>query len=126
MNAPLFVSILRSSLLPFIQDTFPNGHRFIQDNNPKHCLKLARKFYEDEGINWWPTPPESPDPIENMWHELKEYIRREVKPTSKTVLISGIKAFWATVTVDKCQKYIGHLKKVIPEVIRCEGAATGY
>jgi len=26
------------------------------------------------------TPPESPDlnPIENMWHQLKEFIRREV------------------------------------------------
>ena len=71
---------------------FPNGHRFVQDNDPKHCSKLAWKFYEDKGINWWPTPPESPDlnPIENKWHELKEYIRREVKPTSKAALIQGI------------------------------------
>ena len=128
MNASLFISILRSTLLPFIKDSYPDGHRFIQDNNPKHCSKLARKFYDEEGVNWWPTPPESPDmnPIENMWHELKEYIRREVKPTSKSELISGIKAFWETVTVEKCQKYIGHLKKVIPAVIECKGAATGY
>ena len=128
MNAPLFISILKSSLLPFIKEIFPDGHRFIQDNDPKHCSKLARKFYEDEEINWWPTPPESPDlnPIENLWHELKEYIRREVKPTSKDALIAGIQAFWETVTVEKCQKYIGHLKKVIPEVIQCKGAATGY
>ena len=116
MNASLFISILRSTLLPFIKDIYPDGHRFIQDNDPKHCSKLARKFYNEEGVNWWTTPSESLDmnPIENMWHELKEYIRREVKPTSKAELIHGIKAFWETVTVEKCQKYIGHLKKVIP------------
>ena len=128
MNAPLFVSILRSTLLPFIKDIYPDGHRFIQDNDPKQCSKLAQKFYKEEGVIWWPTLPESPDmnPIENLWHELKEYIRQEVKPTSKAELIAGIKAFWETVTVEKCQKYIGHLKKVIPAVVECKGAATGY
>ena len=53
-------------------------------------------------------------------------IRREVKPRSKEELIRGILAFWATVTVAKCRTYIGDLKKVIPEVIKCDGAATGY
>ena len=48
------------------------------------------------------------------------------KPTSKEEVISGIRAFWETVTTEKCQKYIGCLKKVIPEVIACEGGATAY
>lgn len=128
MNAPLFISILCQSLVPFIRAVYPDGHRFMQDNDPKHCSRLAKAYYKKSGINWWPTPPESPDlnPIENLWHELKDYIRREVKPRSKEELIHGIKAFWATVTVEKCRKYIGHLKKVIPEVIKCDGAATGY
>ena len=104
MNAPLVISILRQSLTPLIKDIFPDGHRFVQDNDPKHCSKLAHKFYEDEGINWRLTPPELPDlnPIDCMWHEMKEYVRREVKPTSKSALIAGIKKFWATVTIEKC------------------------
>ena len=75
-----------------------------------------------------PNTPESPDlnPIENLWHELKEYIRRETKPHSKEDLISGIKQFWETVDGEKCRKYIRHLQKVVPKVIELEGAPTGY
>ena len=48
------------------------------DNDSKHTSKLAQKAFEEEGINWWKTPPKSPDcnPIENLWHELKEFNRR--------------------------------------------------
>ena len=70
------------------------------------------------GVNWWKTPPESPDcnPIENLWHELKEFIRREIKPKIKQELIDGIQAFWNTVTVEKCNKYVDHLKKFLLKV----------
>ena len=80
----------------------------MQDNDPKHAWKLAGKFFTDNGINWWKTPAESPDlnPIENLWHKLKEFIRREVKPKTKQELIDGIIEFWKTVTVSKCRKYI--------------------
>ena len=120
MNAQLFVSILDQTLVPFIREVYPDGHRFQQDNDPKHCSRLARRFYEDRGINWWPTPPESPDlnPIENLWHELKEDIQRVAKPKIKAELIAGINNFWDTVTVEKCQRYIGHLRKVVPGVIK--------
>ena len=55
------------------------------------------------GVNWWKTPPESLDlnPIENIWHELKDSIRREVKPKVKQELIDGILAFWRTVDKEK-------------------------
>ena len=71
------------------------------------------------------TPPESPDcnPIENMWHELKEYIRREVQPKSKQELIDGIEHFWTTVDAAKCCRYINH---VLPKVVAVQGEATGY
>ena len=70
----------------------------MQDNDPKHTYNFAKDFIADKGINWWKTPAESPDsnPIENMWHELKEFSRREVKPKTKQELIDGIVQFWET------------------------------
>ena len=81
MNAVLYEDILRSTLLPFISDKFPDGHRFMQDNDPKHTSGRVRTFLVENVVNWWKTAAKSPDlnPIENLCHELKEYIRREIK-----------------------------------------------
>ena len=84
MDKELYVEILDKTLVPY-----------LQDNDPKHTSRYVQEFIERSEINWWKTPPESPDfnPIENMWHELKEYIRREVKPKTKSELVDGIKSF---------------------------------
>ena len=66
------------------------------------------------------------NPIENVWHELKNYIRTITKPTCKEELLGAIQSFWATMTRDKCCRYINHLKKVMPKVIEVNGEATGY
>ena len=77
---------------------------------------------------WYGMERQSPDanPIENLWHELKEFIRREVKPRNKQELIAGIARFWETVNIAKCKKYISHLRKVVLKIIECNGQATGY
>lgn len=128
MDAPLYTEVLRKTLLPFISEVYPTNHRFMADNDPKHTSNEAKDFLKANHVNWWRTPAESPDcnPIENLWHELKEYNRRVIKPKNKDELIEGIKKFWETVTVAKCTKYINHLKKVLPKVVELNGAATGY
>ena len=85
MDAPLYTTILEQTLVSFIKDRMPNHHHFMQDNDPKHTSCYAQMFYKEMEINWWRTPAEFPDlnPIENVWHELKEYIRRVVKPKTK-------------------------------------------
>ena len=100
----------------------------MMDNDPKHTSRLARTFLEEERVNWWKTPPEGPDsnPIENLWHELKEFLRREVKPHTRPELVEGIKSFWRQIDVQKCQKYIHHLRKVLPKMIEENGGPTGF
>ena len=93
------------------------------------CLgHLAMDFVRDNNITYMQTPAESPDlnPIEMLLNELKTNLRREVKPKNKDELVSGIQAFWKTVTVEKCTKYIGHLTKVLPDIVKRDGRASGH
>ena len=128
MDAVLYCQILETSLLPFIRNTLPE-HRFQQDNDPKHTSRYAKQFYTENNINWWETPPESPDlnPIELLWHELKWYIRKHVKLKTKEELVTGIRQFWTTrVTKEKCWRYINHVRtKVVSRVVELQGQATG-
>ena len=126
MNATGFIEILEAGLIPYI-NVHSRSTRFMQDNDPKHALKRVGAWLENNGINWWKTPAESPglNLIENMWHGLVEYIRRVVKSKKKEDFISGILEFWSTVDENKCKKYIHHLRKVIPKVIEENGGPTG-
>ena len=129
MDATFYTEqILENTLLPTIQMMYPEGHRFQQDNDPKHTSKKAKEFMAGNGINWWPTPPESPDlnPIENLWHELKHYLRKVHKPHSAEELRQGVETFWCGLTAERCQRYINHIHNVIPVVIEREGKASGY
>ena len=72
MERFLYVDILKNTLLPFIDEVYPDGHRLMADNDPKHTSIYAREWLVENNVNWWRTPAESPDLnlIENLWHEL--------------------------------------------------------
>ena len=128
MDGPRYTRILTAGLLPFVRRKFPDGNfRFQQDNDPKHTSRIAKAFLEDEGINWWHTPAESPDlnPIERVWSHLKQFLTYVVKPHNKQELIDGIKLFWRTkLTVRQCTRYIDHIHRVVPLVIAKNGEAV--
>ena len=128
LTATRFTEVIKAGLLPLIAAEFPNDHRFQQDNDPKHSSKYAQAFLQSNNVRWWKTPPESPDlnPIENVWGSMKTFLRNEHKPHNKETLIEGIRRFWRKLTPDVCTKYIDHLKKVIPEVIKVNGEPSGY
>ena len=121
-------AVYEAGLIPFIQERFPDGHRLYQDNDPKHSSKYIETFLKERGVNWWYTPPESPDlnPIELVWGSLKQFLRNNFKPKNLEELTAGIEQFWLTLTPEVCAKYISHLKKVIPKTASVGGAPSGY
>ena len=99
------------------------------DNAPCHSSAYSNRFIAQNAINHFKTQAQSPDlnPIELVWHDLKDYISRVVKPNNKNELVNGIITFWNTyVTVDYCNKKINHLFKVLNQIINLEGKATGF
>ena len=130
MDAEFYTNkILKETLLPAISHLYPPPmtHRFWQDNDPKHTSKKAKAFMEENDINWFKTPAESPDlnPIEMVWSTMKFHVAKK-SPKNKQELIDTILEVWEMeFTAEKCNNYISHLYKVIPKVIEAEGGYSG-
>ncbi|VDI58524.1 Hypothetical predicted protein [Mytilus galloprovincialis] len=111
----------------FIQDVYPDKHRFQQDNDPKHRSILSKNFMKSNNINWWECwPSESPDlnPIEMVWNMLKRRLAKKDLKT-KEDLETALEDFWTTdLTVECCNRFIDHLYKVVPTVMIVQGRAT--
>ena len=93
MTATRYTKILDAALVPFISTTYPDHHRFYQDNDHKHTSCWAQWYFANRNINWFTSPPESPDldPTENAWGTMKQAIRNEYKPRTLPQLEEAIK-----------------------------------
>ena len=99
MNAEGYCIVLDQGLMPFVQNK-SYRYRFQQDNDPKHVSKRAQQYFDENGINWWRIPPESPDlnPIKNVWGALKYFLHTNYKPKDLASLEAGIVDFWQQMT----------------------------
>jgi len=132
INSKIYQDILSKGLLPFVKENYPNGDYIFQaDSAPAHKSGDTLNFVRKNNLPYDPLfwPPESPDlnAIENLWHELKEFLRGTKKPNNLRELQEGIGQFWSEkVTKEKCQKYIKHVLNVVPCVFENKGGPTLY
>ena len=118
----MYLEILLDNIVPFIAENFPAGHRFHQDNNPKHSAKLSQEFLSSTGINWVKSPPRSHDlnPIELVWTDLIQNVAKRLPKTIGQVVVA-VKDYWKTLTPEKCSEFIDKLVEVSKKFVerRC-------
>jgi hypothetical protein len=55
-----FKRLIERSVLPFVRNEFPDGHRLYMDNDPKHTSRYTKFFLETKQINHFKSPAQSP------------------------------------------------------------------
>lgn len=102
---------------------------FQQDGAPSHTAKSTAAYLDRNNIETLPHPPSSPDvnPIEPLWHTLKELIRaREHIPTNLDELKIAIREAWELITVEDIDKHAKSMMKRVEAVLEANGGHTRY
>ena len=125
-----FQNLLQASVIPFVREKMPYGHRFFMDNDPKHTSSSTRRFMIRNDIRHFPTPAQSPDlmAIEQVWNDLKFYLCKHGKKLkTKADLISAINRFWLEKEddIEYCNKKFDHVLRAIDLTIALCGRASG-
>jgi len=105
----------------------PNDFIFQQDNDPKHCSKLAKNFFTNNKINVLSWPPQSPDlnPIEHLWAELERRIFLSDR-TSIKKFEDALKKTFDSISIDYCKKLVNSIPQRLRKVISAKGLNTPY
>ena len=124
MNAQLFVNILKWHLLVQAKVFHGNSWFLIEDNDPKHTSKLAKKWMTKNMPNKlldWPSQSPDLNPIENLFAWMKHQLDRK-RPKSIEALKSRIQELWDFLT----PKFLEPYWKSMPRRCRMCVEEDGY
>lgn len=98
-----------------------------QDNAPIHKSKMITKFLKDldqETIDW---PSQSPDlnPIENLWHYIKQKITTTIGRTPNETF-DEIKRIWDEIPKQILENLVQSMPHRLQEVVDNNGGNTSY
>ena len=104
LNSDKYIELLEEHLLPFLNDLGIENHIFQDDNAPCHASIKTRSWKENNLIKILPWPAQSPDlnPIENLWNELENRVRKyRPMPKNKNDFFAVLKEEWNKIKENK-------------------------
>ena len=130
ITARIYIELLESYLLPFINSLENNNdYIFQEDNAPIHTANIAKDWKEDNDIVSLPWPAQSPDlnPIENLWDELERKVRKhDPLPKNKDNLWQILQDEWSKLDIGICKNLVDSMPRRISAVIANKGNPTKY
>ena len=103
--------------------------RFQQDNNPKHTCNKAKNKFKQLKIAILDWPAQSPDlnPIENVWHWIKDRLKEyREPPAGQEELWDRIELLWRQVPVELCKNVIYSMPNRLEQVLKRKGKWSDY
>ena len=105
-----------------------NSRVFMQDGAPCHQAKIVTQFLNSKKIQILDRPGGSPDPnpIANIWTDLKNKAFKRQRSNAKT-LEQAITEVWVRViATEYCQSLEESMPKRLEAVIKAKGGPTKY
>jgi hypothetical protein len=102
---------------------------FQQDGASSHMAKSTTAWLDRNSVERIRHPTASPDvnPIEPVWHDLKEFIRaHEHIPTTLEELKEAVKEAWDQVPIAKVNKYVLSMEDQVRAVIKAKSSHTPF
>ena len=113
------------------------GLLFMQDNASIHTSRLARQWFQENGIEVLEWPPYSPDlnPIEHLWYRLKKNvydIRPDIEEVGgnvdhiQEVLYDSLEQAWVRIEGKVMEDLVRSMQRRVKAVIAADGWYTKY
>lgn len=124
-----YVDLVLQPVVRLWRGGFGDFFLFMQDNAPPHTSRVAKFFFETEGVAVLEWPSCSPDlnPIEHLWDKIKRKIRaRQNNPGNTEQLIQAALEEWANVPQEDINNLIDSMPRRIRACIDARGGNTDY
>ena len=132
-NAEKYIDILNDTVLPYVEEHFPDGHfYYYQDNSPIHKARIVKEWFQENIPNHqlFETPPKSPDipPIENLWGRAKVKVANDGIYENCDDLWLAISDAWIEMreNINYAQNLINSIPNRLQAIIDCNGNHTKY